>query len=479
MDKLKNLSPAAVFCNFEKLSQIPRESGNETAVSEFLYNFGKNLGLKTIREESGNVIITKPASAGYENAKKVILQGHMDMVCVKLDELSFDFEKDPIPLKVEGDYIMTEGTTLGADNGIAVAMIMSILQSDDLSHPEITALITVAEETGMDGVLALDPGNIAGDILINLDSEEEGTALASCAGGVNNIMEFEPSYEKARMTKGYSVLIDGLLGGHSGIEIHKGRANAIKLMGRLLQELNVSCEIELSSIEGGEKMNAIPKRAVAAFNSDSDSVLKIVDEFRSSAQNEYSISDGGIRITLTETEASERVMDEDSLLAITAMIRLIPDGVQTMSMGIEGLVESSNNLGVLENTETGLKFTSAVRSSVRSLKHEINRRMAIIARLSGARNYLVADYPEWEFRAESDIRETMKSVYSDMYGKEFKIDAIHAGLECGFISEKLGDMDMISIGPNLHDVHTPYEKLSISSTERVYEFLLKVLEEIR
>lgn len=479
---LKGLEPESVFRHFEALTQIPRESGNEAAVASFLEQFAMDLGLDVIKEPSNNIIITKPATPGYENAKTVILQGHTDMVCVKLDTLEFDFDKEPIPLVVEGDWIKTKGTTLGADNGIAVAMAMSILESKTLEHPKLVALFTTAEETGMDGVMALDPDHVKGDVLINLDSEEEGTLLASCAGGVNNITEVDVKRIDNPNPLAYQLVISGLAGGHSGIEIGKNRANAIKLMGRTLSIFKAHFPFALYEIHGGEKMNAIAKRCEMKFTIDSyDRYLmeELVESIEVTFKTEYEVSDPDIKLTLASCDAPETVFDPLSSDAIEKLLRLTPFGVYTMSAGMPGLVESSNNLGVLEQKGDIIKLTNAVRSSVRSKKQELNEVMALICEAVGGRNTLIADYPEWPFKVNSEIRDLMKETYKALYDKELKVDAIHAGLECGFLKEKVGDIDMISLGPNMHDVHTPFERLSISSTARTYAFLTEVLKRIK
>lgn len=479
---LKGIKPEKVFQNFEELTRIPHESGNEKAISDYLFKFAKDRGLEAIQEDCLNIIIKKPATKGYENSPTVILQGHMDMVCVKRDDIEFDFTKDALPLIVDGDFIKTDGTTLGADNGIAVAMVMNILEDNTLCHPPINALFTVCEETGMDGVVNLSPENISGDILINIDSEEEGVLLSSCAGGVNNIIEYDISYSKSKKDKAYRIIVQGLLGGHSGIEINKNRANAIKVIGRVLRELEDKIDYELASIFGGEKMNAIAKRAealVAIAESDEKEFFNTINKLNTMLKNEYAIADPTIDILLKECQKTDFVFDKITKKDIISIIRLMPYGVQTMSSAIEGLVESSTNIGVLEIVDDKIKFTSAVRSSVKSLKNEINDRIKFLCELTGAKMSLVADYPEWQYKVESKIRDIMINVYNEMFEKEMKVDAIHAGLECGFLKEKVGDIDMISLGPNLFDVHTPYERLSISSTERVYNFLCEVLKRLK
>lgn len=465
------------------MTKIPRESGNEAAISEYLVNFAKEHNLDYVQEPCKNVIITKPATPGYEDAPRVILQGHMDMVCVKDDELDFNFETDALPIYVDGDWLRTKGTTLGADNGIAVAMSLAILADETLEHPALTVLVTTEEETGMDGVMALDPANVPGDILINIDSEEEGVALASCAGGVRNSLKLPIEWtevDAAGLTS-YEIVISGLKGGHSGIEINKCRANANKLMGRLLhyiQDLNVS----VSSIAGGEKMNAISKRAILNITlaqEQSEVLESKVKDFEIMVRAEFETADPGISVVTTKKDTVTKVFTKETAQNLMYILQLIPYGPQTMSANIPGLVESSSNIGVVEMDENEIEFNSAIRSSVSSLKREINHRIQAIANLTGATMELIADYPEWEFETESKVREIMKDVYQEMFGKELEVSAIHAGLECGFLSQKLGKIDMISIGPDITGAHTPKESLSIPSTERVYNFLCDVLKAIK
>lgn len=480
---LKGLQPEAIFRHFESLTRIPRGSGNEKGVSDFLVKFAKELGLEVIQEECLNVIINKPATKGYEGAPRVILQGHMDIVCAKREDLEFDFEKDPIPVVLDGDMIRTDGTTLGADNGIAVAMAMAILEAKDLPHPPLTALFTVAEETGMDGVIGLRPENISGDILINIDSEEEGKALSSCAGGVNNIVHLPIEWRDADSSKvGYKLAIKDLLGGHSGMEINKNRGNAIKLLGRLLELIDNNMNIDIAKVSGGEKMNAIAKMSdvvIAIDEANEDALRNIINDYQRIVSNEFKTADPDIKLYIEKASKYQKVFSENTKKNLISILRLMPNGVQTMSADIEGLVESSNNVGVLETNEEEVVFSSAVRSSVKTLKDEINSRIQTICSLTEAKMELVSDYPEWEYKVDSPIRDLMSKVYKDMYGEEIKVEAIHAGLECGFLKEKVGDIDMISIGPNLYDVHTPNEHLSISSTRRVYEFLCEVLKRIK
>ncbi|MDO4799531.1 MAG: aminoacyl-histidine dipeptidase [Bacillota bacterium] len=500
--QLKGLQPERVFHFFEEISQIPRESGNELAIAKHLEAFGQSLGFRTERDEHHNVIIYKPASAGMEAKPTVILQGHSDMVCVKEDGLDFDFATQPIPLVVDGDMLRTAGTTLGADNGIAVAMMMAILEDSSLVHPPLVCLITATEETGMDGVMGLKPGQVRGDILINLDSEEEGKVLTSCAGGINHHIMLVPEREPMADRSKIKLIVSGLSGGHSGIEINTCRANAIKLLGRVASELFEAFDVRPIRMSGGEKMNAIAKRAEGAFairTTDRAAIEAKVAELEARFRNEYSITEPGLKLELVEPKCGghghahgkggqgcgcggkHEMLTAESAHKVIALLRLAPFGPQSMSAGVPGLVESSMNLGLFElpgATGSEMLLRTSIRSSVRSLKYEIVDQMEQIAKLIGARTSTRADYPEWQFKEHSPVRELMIRVYHEMTGKELEVAALHAGLECGFLTDRVGDIDMVSMGPNLHDVHTPKERLSISSTARVYDFLLKVLSRI-
>lgn len=473
MDKLKGLQPERVMYYFEAISSIPRESGNEQAVSDYIKRVGERLGFETIQDANNNVIIKKPASPGKEDADPVILQGHMDMVCAKDKDKDIDFYTDPIELIVDGDFITADGTTLGADNGIAVAMTLALLEDAEAIHPRIEALFTTEEETGMAGAINVDGAHFEGKTLINIDSEEEGIFTVSCAGGVR--IFFRQPYMKVKnpYNRSYDIEISGLTGGHSGIEIHEGRANSIKLMGRLLNRIKHVAGI--SSLEGGEKMNAIAKRAkaVVSVNEDiSETVQKIEQVFK----DEFRVTDPGLKIIVTACEKQEMMMDQTCMKNLINAMLLLPCGVQTMSSDIEGLVESSNNVGVLYTNEDVVIIESAARSSVKTLKDEIVDRFYAVGELTGAQIELQSEYPSWPYNPDSKIRETMKQVYEKMYGKKPGIMAIHAGLETGILSERIGKIDMISMGPDMWHVHTPNEKLSISSTERTFAFLKEVLK---
>jgi len=480
---LEKLQPERVFYNFEELSRIPRCSGNEKKVSDYLVDFAKKHNLDVIQDEALNIIIKKSGTAGYENAPTVVLQGHIDMVCEKRSDVEHNFCLDPIALRVEGDYIMATGTTLGADNGIAAAMCMAILESKDIPHPPLEVLLTTSEETGMDGAIALDPKNIEGKILINIDSEEEGKALVSCAGGERDEIEIPIKWEAFDESFiPYSISFKGLKGGHSGMEINEGRANANVLMGRVLAELNNNIGFRLVSIDGGSKTNAIPREAkavVVVSSKDEDKFKKVVTKMENAFKNEYNSADPNLVVEIGKEKAVEKVFSNDTTDKMIAALMLIPNGVQTMSKEMEGLVESSNNLGIVTTLDDSISFKCSIRSSVRSLKEKMANQMELIAKITGGKWNAYAAYPEWEYSPNSYIRDIFKKVYKEMTGEELEIAAIHAGLECGLFKEKFAEMDMVSFGPNMYAVHTPDEKLSISSTKRTWELLLNVLKEIK
>lgn len=484
LETLKDLKSFEVIKFFKEMNQIPRGSGNEKAVSDWLVKFAKDRDLEVIQDEALNVIIKKPASKGYESAPTVILQGHMDMVCEKNQGTEHDFEKDPIEFIIDGDFIKANGTTLGADNGIAVAFALSILDRSDLNHPALEVLITTEEETGMGGALALNPEHLNGRILINIDSEEEGVLLVSCAGGVRARISVPVELEEVKDNlKTLAIKIRGLKGGHSGMEINKERGNSNKMMGRFLMDLNSVVDFKLSSLNGGAKMNAIPREADAVILVKAEEMSKVeakIAEWNKIFKNELQGIDDDLALTVENTEAVDKVFNEATKLNVLRAVFMVPNGVQTMSMAVEGLVQSSTNLGVVTTNSDSVELDNAVRSSVASLKKSIKDQMIVLAEILGASIELESDYPEWAYKADSKIRDIFMDVYEKTFGKKAEISAIHAGLECGLIGDKFnGELDQISFGPNMFDVHTPEEKVSISSVERMYDYLLKVLAEVK
>lgn len=484
MKVLQNLQPYEVFKYFEEISQIPRGSGNEKAISDYLVKFGESLGLEVIQDSSLNVIIKKPGTKGYENAPTVIIQGHMDMVCEKNKDTEHDFEKDPLKLRVEGDYIYATGTTLGADNGIAVAYGMAILAANDIPHPPIEMLVTADEEAGMGGAMQVSKDHVSGKILLNIDSEEEGFLLVSCAGGVRTRVGLSIEWEDVNDDlEAIEIRVRGLKGGHSGMEIDKERGNSNKLMGRVLNNLVDVFNFRLANLNGGSKNNAIPRECDAVIVVEKDKVQLVkekVEFWNKIFKKELEAQDENVILEVEAVSKPTKAFSKDTTVKAVMLLHLVPSGVDTMSMGIKGLVQSSTNLGVVTTTETEVEYDSATRSSLSTLKEEIVLRTRNIANLVGADFSTHADYPAWEYNPQSKIREICEKVMKDMTGKEAEIIAIHAGLECGLFSERLGsDVDMISFGPNMYDVHTPNEHLSISSTKNVWDFLLKVLEAIK
>lgn len=481
---LKDLQPVEVFKYFEKLSQIPRGSGNEKDVSDYLVAFAKEHNLEYIQDSALNVVIKKKATPGYEDSPAVVLQGHMDVVCEKNTGIEHDFTKDPLKLRIIEDMIYATGTTLGADNGIAVAMGLAILASNEYSHPGIELLVTTSEETGMDGAAALDPKNIAGRTLINIDSEEEGTLLVSCAGGVTAKTIIPAAWEAMDATLvPYITKIRGLKGGHSGLEIDKERGNSNKLMGRILMSILSEIDFRLGSLNGGSKHNAIPREtdAVILVRADDKTLVeKKLYECGEVFANELRISDSDVRVEFEVLPIlPPEMLSKESTNHVVNYLYLVINGVASMSMDIKGLVESSSNLGVISTHKDSIEFISSIRSSVRSLKYELHNRLVVNAALNGGSVVTESDYPEWAYNPDSKVRVIFEDVYEKMYGKKPHITAIHAGLECGLFSEKFGQLDAISFGPNIYDVHTPNEHISISSIQRTWEYLLEVLKNVR
>ena len=478
---LAGLQPQLVFKYFEEISQIPRGSGNEKEISDYLRKFGEDLGLETIQDEALNIIIRKPATKGYENAPGVVLQGHMDMVCEKNKGTNHDFTKDPLQLRIDGDYIYATDTTLGADNGIAVAMGLAVLASNDIEHPALEVLVTVDEEAGMSGAMALDGNLVKGKYILNLDSEEEGHLLVSCAGGVTALSTIPVEFKDADSSKvTYSLEIKGLLGGHSGMDIIKQRANSNKLLGRLLNLISI--DFDLAKVEGGSKNNAIPRESdcVLMINpSDKETFISDVERITATFKHEFSTSDPGLEVICNETTSPSKVLNCDSKSRVISMLNIIPNGIQTMSMDIENLVESSTNIGVLRTTDSAVTFECAVRSSVGSLKTDITNRMELLTKQLNGTLQLISDYPAWEYAKNSQLEKMCIDAYKNLTGNEPIIMALHAGLECGLLLEKMPHAEAISFGPNMYDVHTPNEHLSISSTENTWKFLLAVLKSMK
>lgn len=483
MGKLENLEPKRVFYYFEEITKIPRCSFKEEKIKDFLINFAKDHGLEYYDDKYNNVIIKKEASPGYEDKEAIILQGHTDMVCEKLDSSDFNFDTDPIKFTVEDNKIIAKETTLGADNGIAVAMILAILESDEYKHPKIEALFTATEETGMVGAKNLDGSKLEAKTLINLDSESEGVACVACACGQRENIIFDKKYIDIKEERQfYQLIISGLKGGHSGQEINKGLANANKLLARSLDSLFNKFDILLIDIYGGSKENAIPRSSRAIIGVLDSDIRKIQDEIVSLNRDfvkEYGNIDPDVRLNFEKSDACDKALDRNLSNNLIKALNIIPNGVDRMSDNIEGLVGASSNIGIIESTEDQIIIHNSLRAELVSLKDDIARRNRIIAELCQAEYKISNNYPAWEYKNNSRIRDLSIDVYRELTRSQLKIESIHAGLECAILADVIGDIDMISFGPSMHNVHSPGENLEIESVANVFNFLINLIEEIK
>lgn len=479
MEILSNLSPREVFTFFEEICAIPHGSGNTEKISQYLVEFAKKRGLKYRQDELGNVIIWKKASQGYEDREPIMLQGHMDMVAVKKPQSTIDMEKEGLRLAVEGDSLFARQTSLGGDDGIAVAYELALLDADTLPHPPLECVFTVDEEIGLLGAKAIDLSDCLAKRMINLDSEEEGIFLVGCAGGMR-VDCYLPWKREEIQGICCTVRIGGLLGGHSGAEIHRGRANANALAGRFLLHAKEKIALRLLEIEGGLADNAIPRETTMKLVVADPFALKLaVEEFDTMLKQEYSAKDPEIFCHFEQHEPGSyfTVTREDTLRA-AALIGCLPNGVQAYSGEIEGLVETSLNMGLLNSSKGGLSLGFSLRSSFQSAKEGLREQLFALTEGLGGSCQATGDYPGWAYRKDSPLRDKMVEVYEKMYGRQPEIQAIHAGLECGFFQEKIPGLDCVSIGPDMKDIHTTEETMSISSVGRTWEFLCQVLQEV-
>lgn len=479
MRALEHLEPQKVFYYFEEICRIPHGSGNVEAISNYLKSFAMERGLEVIQDEIKNIIMIKAASEGYEDEPAIILQGHMDMVAVCKPELPIDMTKEPLKLSVAGDNIYAEGTSLGGDDGIAVAYALAILDDNTLKHPRLEVVITVDEETGMDGAREIDLSMLQGSRLLNLDSEEEGVFWTSCAGGAGVRCKKELTAEHMQGTF-YSIITGGLQGGHSGAEIHKERGNANKLAGRLLWRLvSEDLNIGLTSCHGGVADNAICREnrlALVVEESEAEKLEQIIKAMEQEIKKELVGRDNDFFINVSKIGVAEvACVKGQQVKEMAAFLMAVPNGVQSMSAHMPGLVETSLNLGILTIDNALFRADFSVRSSIESSKWELVSRLKALAQLADMSAECTGDYPGWAYRVNSPLREKMIALYEEMYGEKPKVEAIHAGLECGLLAGKIKDLDCVSIGPNMANIHTTEETLSISSTERVWNYLLALL----
>ena len=457
---------------FEEFSKIPRGSGNTKAIADYLVKFANDRSLTVIRDESNNVIIKKGATSGFESRPGVIIQGHTDIVALKEPGCPINMEKEGLELYRDGDYLRARGTTLGADDGVAMAYALAILDSDDVAYPALECVFTSDEETGLIGATNLDTSVLDGRMLINIDSDEEGIFTAGCAGG-GRIDITMPVKTKTHIGQIYMLKIGGFKGGHSGVEIHKNRTNAIKCAAEILSKLE---GLKLGKMEAGSADNAIPSDAYAIFSTKSSiiEISNIVNDVKDALPEEESEAKFNIEMSIS----SAKVMSVEDSKNLLSMICEMPNGVTRMSEDIEGLVETSLNMGIIKLSDKALNLTISVRSAKGEEKAKLISRVREIAECHGAAVSVRGEYPAWEYRRDSHLRDVMCKVYGDMYGKDATVVTIHAGLECGIFSDKMDGLDCVSIGPDNHDIHTPDERLSLSSFNRVYEYLINVLKNL-
>ena len=476
--KLNGLQPEGVFYWFEKLCAIPHGSGNTKRISDFLVSFAKEYGYPCEQDALNNVIIYAPATPGYEEKAPVILQGHMDMVCEKDEDCPINMEEEGLDVTHDGQFVFARGTTLGGDDGIAVAYALAILSDRTIPHPALEVVITVDEETGMEGAAGIDLSRLKGKQLLNIDSEDEGIFTVSCAGGARSTICL-PIERRAVYGPCVRLTVEGLQGGHSGVEIHKKRANANKVMGEFLGRVQQLMPLCITKLTGGAKDNAIPRSCqvtLVALGMYIERINDVAEALQKEIRENYDEPYAIVRGDDVDALGGNALTTECSAKLI-ALLNAAPNGVQAMSQDIEGLVQTSLNLGIATLSDR-LELTFAVRSSVNKEKEELLVRLKELAKFYDAEYTQRGEYPAWEYKKDSSLRDTMVKVYTGMYGKAPQVVAIHAGLECGLLSEKIKDLDCVSLGPQMHDIHTSREKLDIASTQRVWEFLLETLKQL-
>ncbi len=477
---LTHIEPKEIWAHFSLINAIPRASKKELEISNFMVSFGQQLGFDTHQDKALNVLIKKPASAGFENRKKVTLQAHLDMVHQKNNETVFDFDKEGIQMYVEGDWVKAKGTTLGADNGLGVAAIMSVLANKNLEHPELEALFTIDEETGMTGAFELQPGFISGDILLNLDTEEDDEITIGCAGGVD--VTATKTYNTVAPNQNntcYKISVNGLNGGHSGVEIHKGLGNANKLITRVLFELQKTIPFQLQYLKGGNLRNAIPREAEAIINIDSTTTYQsIFSEISSQIQKEWSVKEPSLAITIETHQHKEHGLTEIDQKTLLQTLYACHNGVYTMDAQIQNLVATSNNLAAVHLENGELKIACLTRSSIESEKQDLTNKLTATFELAGCNVTTDGDYPGWQPNTNASILTTMTTVYQSLFKEAPHVNACHAGLECGIIGKWYPNMEMVSFGPTIRGAHSPDERASITSTQKFWTFLIEILKNI-
>ena len=477
--KLAGLEPAAVFSYFEQICKIPHGSRNTKMISDYLVAFAKEHGIRYFQDELNNVVMFQEGTCGMEDHAPVILQGHMDMVCEKDEDRAIDMDTQGLDIDHDGTYVFAKGTTLGGDDGIAVAYALAILANKTIPHPPLEVIFTVDEEIGMEGAAGVDLSELKGRTLINVDSEEEGIFTVSCAGGARGTITL-PVSRRAVYGPCVRLIVDGLQGGHSGVEIHKNRANANKVMGELLSRIQGLMPLCLTKLSGGSKDNAIPRSCtvtLVAMGSHIERINEVTAQLQLQIREEYDEPEAVIYGDDVDAFGGNALSTADSAKVI-ALLCAAPNGVQAWSRDIDGLVQTSLNLGVAKLDKEELRLTFAVRSSVNQEKRDLLARLEELAKFNDGSYSQMGDYPAWEYKKESRLRDTMVEAYQRLYGKEPQVVAIHAGLECGLLCDKLPGLDCVSIGPDMKDIHTSRERLDIASSKRTWEFLLEVLKSL-
>lgn len=476
--EITQLEPQIIWKNFAALNAVPRPSKKEGKVIEFIKNFGENLGLETNVDEIGNVIIKKPATSGMEDRKSIVLQSHLDMVCQKNSDINFDFETQGIEMEVDGDWVKAKGTTLGADNGLGVASIMSILESNDIPHPALEALFTIDEETGMTGAMGLKPGQLHGQILLNLDTEEDDEIDIGCAGGIDvtATQNYELEESKGQIIK---IEIKGLQGGHSGMDIHKGFGNANVILGRLLFTGLYNQNIQLISIDGGGLRNAIPREAFAVLSvRNSIEFIEDANVLRKAILEEFADVEKDLAINIETFSTPEKAISDENSARIILALKALHNGVYRMSPDVADLVEASNNVARVELKNGELKILNLSRSSVESTKFAVAEQLKAVCELAGMKVEFSGSYPGWKPKPGSEIVKLMERIYEKDFGSKPHVVACHAGLECGIIGANYPEMEMVSFGPTIRGAHSPDEKANIPSVQKFWGFLKEILADI-
>ncbi|MBT3386041.1 MAG: aminoacyl-histidine dipeptidase [Prolixibacteraceae bacterium] len=483
MTKIKDIQPREVWSIFDQMLQIPRPSNHEDKIQDWAVNFGESLGLETIKDEIGNVIISKPATSGMENLKGVIFQGHLDMVPQKNSDNNHDFASDPIEAFIEDGWVTANGTTLGADNGIGVSSALAVLASKTIKHGPVEVLLTATEETGMDGAKGLKDGILKGDILLNTDTEDEGTFSIGCAGGIDVVATFKKKLTKKipKNMLAFNLKITGLKGGHSGVDIHLGRGNANKVFFRILKEVNETQKVILADIQGGSLRNAIPREAfglVVVKSKNADTFLSLTEKLASIVKAELKNVEPDLEIEVEAAEMPKKVFTKSLQKKLINTVWAAPNDVVRMSDTMQGTVETSSNLAIVQTGKKSIEVCCLVRSFSESAKMALASRLDSTFKLAGASVVLEGSYPGWQPNVESEILEVMKNLYTKQFKKEPELLAMHAGLECGILGSTYTKWDMISIGPTIKFPHSPDEKVNIETVQKYWDFLLNTLENI-